>query len=343
MAIPSIRSPAGKVEARSSHVTDSNIQPFLQPDFDPVEYLNSTLPTLSLSSALQSRGRAVPLPELSAQLQTLLTQLNAQTTRLSNTLTQLTDDIIRSGSRLAYEVEVLRGETIGLTDTFENDLERDVKLFVPKQQTGPTTDTEEKGNGPVLAEAETQVQPADSPSTEPEFLERLRTLTTVRERLDSVIKTFGSAMQWPVAPSEMSLTSSLISVSGPESSDNREEKGKEYAERLRGEVNDLLAAGVEGLDAASARVDELRALAEVFKGTAEEKARNKMVDSLQKSVDDKRKVLDKTSTVNRKPAVSPARSYDLRYGNTGQGQNDGGSGYGFLQNLRNLKNEVYMD
>jgi hypothetical protein len=30
---------------------------------------------------------------------------------------QLTDEILRSGGRLAYEVEVLRGETIGLSET----------------------------------------------------------------------------------------------------------------------------------------------------------------------------------------------------------------------------------
>ena len=334
-----------KIESKSAHVGDSNIQPFLQPDFDPVEYLNSTLPSLSLSgssSSLQRGGKAVPLPELSSQLQTLLAQLNAQTTRLSSVLTQLTDEIIRSGSRLAYEVEVLRGETLGLTDTFENGLKKEIESFVPSKKEEGTTGEQLAGqDGP-------QDEQTKSISTEPEFLERLRNLTTVRERLDAVIKTFGSAMQWPLAPSETSLTSSLISVSGPESSDDsrsREEKGKEYMEKLRSEINDLLATGVEGLEAANARVTELRALAEVFKGTAEEKARNRLVDSLQKTVDDKQKALDRTAATNRKPGVSPARGHDMRYGNAGTGQapSEGGSGYGFLQNLRNLKNEVYMD
>lgn len=352
MAIPSIRSPAGKVQAKSAHVADSSVQPFLQPDFDPVDYLNSTLPTLALSSSLQRGGRAVPLPELSSQLQTLLAQLNAQTVRLSGTLTQLTDEIIRSGSRLAYEVEVLRGETLGLTDTLETSLKKDIEAFVPsKKQDGSAASEEPQESMAATADApkdESNTEQAFGASAEPEFLEKLRNLTTVRERLDTVIKTFGSAMQWPLAPSETSLASSLISVSGPESSDDsrsREEKGKEYMEKLRSEIEDLLAAGTEGLEAANARVAELRELAEVFKGTAEEKARHRLVDSLQKLVDDKQKALERTAAASRKPGVSPARGHDMRYGNVSASQtpSEGGSGYGFLQNLRNLKNEVYMD
>ncbi|KAF2215986.1 hypothetical protein CERZMDRAFT_82055 [Cercospora zeae-maydis SCOH1-5] len=345
MAMSTASSPAGNVEPRSSHVADSSLRPFLQPDFDPVDYLNSTLPPLSLSSTAQRAGRAVALPELSSQLQTLLAQWNAQTARLSNTLTQLTDEIIRSGSRLAYEVEVLRGETFSLTDTFQTGLKKDIELFVPgkpaeEEHIAPPESEEQEADGKEAATNATEIK---DKSVEPEFLEKLRQLTTVRERLDAVVKTFGSAMQWPLAPSETSLTSSLISVSGPESSDDtrtREEKGKEYAEKLRTEINDLLAIGTEGLDAANARVDEMRGFAEVFKGTAEEKARIRFVESLQKTVDDKRKALGRTSVTNSKSGPAPARGYDLRYG---QPPSEGGTGYGFLQNLRNLKNEVYMD
>lgn len=326
-----------KVEAKTAQVSDNTIQPFLQPDFDPAEYLNATLPTLSTTSA--KSARSVPLPELSSQLQTLLNQLNAQTTRLSQSLTQLTDEIIRSGSRLAYEVEVLKGETVGLTDTFQNGLKKDIEQLVP-------TCTKQSGEDAMDAEAEEDVQAKDK-SQEPEFLERLRTLTTVRERLDTVIKTFGSAMQWPLAPSELSLASSLISVSAPESNDDsrsREEKGKEYTEKLRNEISDLLAAGAEGLETANARVSELRALADVWKGTAEEKARLKLVDSLQKLVDDRQKTLGRSDATGRKPGVSPARGMDYRYGGADPTRiPEGGSGYGFLQNLRNLKNEVYLD
>lgn len=325
MAVSTVmKQSAGKIEPKSAHVSDSSVQPFLQPDFDAADYLNTALPPLS-----SSRGsKTVPLAELSAQLQTLLSQLTAQTSRLSSTLTQLTDDIIRSGSRLAYEVEVLRADTSGLTDTFENGLKKHVDLFAPNLQIERKDTTQHAMH-----------------ANEPEFLQRLRTLTTVRQRLDSVIKAFGSAMQWPLAPSELSLTSSLISVSAPESNDDsrsREEKGKEYVMKLRNEVTDLLSQGMEGLETANRLVEDLRQLAELWRGTAEEKARYKIVDSLQKLVDDKQKTVSKPSTDSKKSGLSPARGYDYRYGKSDAVHTaEGGSGYGFLQNLRNFKNEVY--
>lgn len=345
MALSSNRPSASQVEPKLPLVADAAIQPFLQPTFDPAEYLNNTLPTLSISTT-GTRGKAVPLSDLSSQLQTLLSQLNAQTSRLSNTLTQLTDEIIRSGSRLAYEVEVLRGETLGLTDSFENDLKKDVGTFVPPAASRVTSN----GDAEASEEFDTTISPSHG---EPEFLDRLRELTTVRTRLDSVIKTFGSAMQWPLAPSELSLASSFISVSAPEpgndnDSRSREEKGKAHTDKMKAEVNDLLASGVEGLEAANARVEELRELAEVWKGTAEEKARTKFVDTLQKSVDDKQRMMEKTNVESsRKPGVSPARGYDYRYGGSRteipKATNEGGSGYGFLQNLKNLRNDMYLD
>ncbi|KAK4627161.1 hypothetical protein CLAFUW4_04920 [Fulvia fulva] len=350
MAVPTRTPIAAKVEPKSTHVSDPTVQPFLQADFDPATYLNTTLPGLSISSASSRGGRNVSLPDLSAQLQTLLSQLNAQTSRHSTTLTQLTDEIIRSGSRLAYEVELLRGETLGLTDTFNNGLKKDINLLAPKEPVPPPQHAEHKDeNGKQTFEGDpVNGEREQSDTAEPEFLQRLRTLTTVRERLDTVIKTFGSAMQWPLAPSEISLASSFISVSGPESTDDsrsREDKGKEHVEKLRQEINELLSAGAEGLRTANERVEELRLLAEVWRGTAEEKARLKLVDNLQKAVDEKQKTLGKISADGaRKPGVSPARGYDHRYGNTdAKVPGDTGSGYGFLQNLRNLKNEMYLD
>ena len=338
-----------RTEPKSTHVTDPSIQPFLQQEFDPADYLNNTLPALSLSSTTRSAqsgqyGRAVPLPELSSQLQSTLSQLNAQTSRLSTALTQLTDEIIRSGGRLSYEVEVLRGETNGLTDCLGNRLRKDVELFTPLDK--DQSPTVEQGSNEVTA---TKVQDGAQKRTEPEYLERLRTLTAVRSRLDSVIKVFGEAMQWPIAPSELSLTSSLISVSAPDSSDgsrSREEKGKAYAEKLRNEINDLIGSGndVSGLEAAAVQIEELRHLAEVWKGTAEEKARLKQVDSLQKPVEERQKPLEQ-SAASRRPAPSPSRGMDYRYGNIhvdpSRAVSEGG--YGFLQNLRNLRNDVYLE
>ena len=320
---------SARATPKSSHVSDQLVQPFLQPDFDPATYLNSTLPSLSLSNARTTNGNAVPLPELSVQTQALLSQLNAQTTRLSNSLTQLTDEIIRSGGRLAYEVEVLRSETTGLTDSLDNGLKKDIELLAPAKQAGEEA-------------AQTDTATA---SQEPEYLQNLRTLSTLRARLDSVIQVFGAATAWPVARSEVaSGASSFISVSGPEATEenrNREAKAKEYTDNLRAEINTLLSSDdAAGLEAASERVEELRSLAEVWKGTAEEKARTKIVESLVKTMEDKQKAMGRKADGRRQPE----RGVDMRYGDLdGRGAGAGEGGYGFLQNLRNLKDGMYLD
>lgn len=334
-----------RIETKSPHVSDSNIEPFLQPDFDPADYLNNILPSLSVSTTNRPAQnsqyvRSVQPPELSSQLQTLLSQLNAQTSRLSNALTQLTDEIIRSGGRLAYEVEVLRGETVGLKDSLDNRLRKDIEVFT----TSSAKPVSLERTGVPVKDEQTEV---NNESNEAETLERLRTLTSVRARLDSVIKVFGDAMQWPIAPSELSVASSLISVSAPDAGEDvrsREEKGKAYAEKLRNEINDMLDSGrdMSGLEAAAVRIEQLRQLTEVWKGTSEEKARLKLVESLQKPVEEKQKSLEKSSG-SRKPAPSPARGMDYRYGNMDSSRSAGDGGYGFLQNLRNLKNDMYLE
>lgn len=349
MAVSAISSTAAR--PKTQHVADSNIQAFLQQDFDPADYLNSTLPTLSATGGPRGapttqHGRAIPLSELSSQLQTLLSQLNAQTTRLSNTLTQLTDEIIRSGGRLAYEVEVLRGEATGLTDTLDDGLRKDIELFslqgVDKADFDPTAEAGQTTNGEGTAEARIGAL------NEPEYLERLRTLTAVRSRLDAVIKVFGDAMAWPVAPSEFSgVASSFISVSTPESeadSRSREEKAKDFAEKLRAEINEVIGTGndMSSLEAAAAKLDELRQLAEVWKGTAEEKARLKLVESLRKPVEEREKALGRTGQ-SRKPIVPSPRGADYRYGNLDTSRAVSEGGYGFLNNLRKLKDEMYLD
>src|SRR6202012_2923462 len=90
--------------------------------------------------------------DLSSQTQDLLSQLNAHTTRLSAILTQLTDDILRSGGRLAYQVEVLRGETIGLTETLTDGLKDDITRFVPSGVSLKVEETEEDSTAPGLDE-----------------------------------------------------------------------------------------------------------------------------------------------------------------------------------------------
>jgi hypothetical protein len=319
MAIPTTK-------PKSSHTSDQLVQPFLQPDFDPATYLNTTLPSLSLSNTRSTNNStAVALPELSIQTQALLSQLNAQTNRLSNSLTQLTDEIIRSGARLAYEVEVLRGETTGLTDSLENGLKKDIELLAPPRQTNE--------------------QAEDTSQSEPEYLQNLRTLSTLRARLDSVIQVFGAATAWPVAPSEVSsggVASSFISVSAPEATEenrNREAQAKEYTEALRTEISTLLSSNdVAGLEAAAERVEELRVLAEVWKGTAEEKARTRVVEGLVRMMEEKQKVVGGRRAEGRR---QPERAVDMRYGDLEAKGAEGG--YGFLQNLRNFKDGMYLD
>ncbi|GAB7356512.1 hypothetical protein MBLNU459_g7261t1 [Dothideomycetes sp. NU459] len=353
MAVESTPLAGARVEAKSSHVEDAALQPFLQLRFDPVDYLNTTLPALTF--AMQPRdvqSTRVSLSELSAQTQTLMSQLNAQTSRLTNTLNQLTDDILRSGGRLAYEVEILRGETVGLSDALNEGLREDINHFVPEGSAASRIQSPEIAPDISSDQApRTTLEISTQASSEPEYIEKLRTLTSVRARLESVIKVFGEAMQWPVAPSELSMASSIISVSapssgGPEESRNREEKAKEYAQNLRNEISDLLqgaASAEEGIDAAIKRIEELRDVSSVWKGTAEEKARTRQIDNLMKPVDEEQKALAKRAEARRRTA-SPGAGVDYRYGQTTESTRaTTQGGYGFIRNLQKIKDDIYLD
>lgn len=274
------------VEPKSSHVADDSLRPFLQPSFDPADHLNATLPQLHLPihAALSKPQNAVSLADHSSRTQTLLSQLDAQASRLTNLLTQLTDEILRSGTRLSYEVDVLRGETVTLSETLNEGLKNDVELFIPN---GLSTKTKESAIEPAEA-TEDAPQTSTSTATEPEYITRLRTLTHVRSRLDTVIKTFNAAMQWPCPPSD-SLASGLLSVS-TESSETRDAKAREFAETLRSDVVSLITEHPdprEGHEEAMKPIGALRDLVGVFKGTAEERVRMRFVEGLEKWAGDK--------------------------------------------------------
>lgn len=343
MAVQSATSVSVQVSAKSSHVEDASLQPFLQARFDPAEYLNTTLPALSFSNSAQNaQSTRTSLADLTAKTQSLMSQLNAQTSRLTTTLNQLTDEILRSGSRLAYEVEILRGETAGLSDALNEGLKEDISLFAPTSQStaisqpasadASTPDPEVESIPPPQAKVESTV-------AEPEYIEKLRTLTAVRARLDSVIQTFGSAMQWPLAPSELASSSSFISVSAPtgsaEATRDMEEKGKEYIQKLRSEIAEMMEtadSAEEGIEKAIARIEELKKLGEVWQGTAEEKGRSRVVEGLIKVVEDEQKTLAKKSEAKRRTA-SPGVGADLRYGDP---KGEGRGGYGLFGGLKNL-------
>lgn len=339
-----------KASSKSSHVSDPALAPFLETQFDPAAYLNTALPSLSLSTGsarpLKS-GNAVSLADLSSQTQDLLSQLNAHTTRLSAILTQLTDDILRSGARLAYEVEVLRGETIGLTETLTDGLKGDVKKFLPGGITIKTKQQDGDVKSPTLVAntaedaGERGPQTLDAPEdSTPEYISDLLTLTTVRARLETVIKVFGEAMHWTIPPSEISITSSIISVSAPEPSSNnasQEQKGKDFAAALRSEIADLITGDPDnGVEKAETRIQALRDLAQVWKGTAEDKARTKFVDGLIKLAEDKQREIEREKERNKQ---RPGRSGSVQKPQPPaiQQQRSGG---GFLENLQRIRGFV---
>jgi hypothetical protein len=329
---------------KSTHVSDPALAPFLQSQFDPAEYLNATLPSLSLGSRPKT-GNAASLADLSSQTQDLLSQLNAHTTRLSTILTQLTDDILRTGGRLAYEVEVLRGEATGLTESLTDGLKSDVDKFLPGGLTLKVHAAEGEPESPAPAQTDAPSealppQPAltEDQDTTPEYISDLRTLTTVRSRLENVIKVFGEAMHWTIPPSEVSLGASLISVSAPEpgtDSASREQKGKEFAASLRSEIADLITGDPEnGMHKAEVRIQALRDLAQVWKGTAEEKARTKFIDGLVKLAEEKQRELDRE---RERSQQKPVRSSTVSKPQPQPQQQRTG---GFLENLQRIRGFV---
>jgi len=348
------------INPKSTRVGDPALQSFLSPTFDPADFFNATLPPLQTSTTSppsNSHSEAVPLAELSTQTQTLLSHLSAHTTRLTSTLTQLTDEILRSGSRLAYEVEVLRGETLGLSEALTEGLQDDVTKFVPQGIEGNLTRrashiTEVNGGRRRSSTLTTPKKPdyeelPTAQETDPEYITQLRTLTLVRTRLDTVIKTFGDAMSWTFPPSEVSVTSSFLSVSAPEPGSevhSVEEKGHQVSKKLREEIADLLISHedpVDGIEAAAKRVEELKELAKLWKGTAEERARIKFVESLAKLVEDRHRELLREAEQDGRMASKVGSSRDDANRPTDlstiSSESKFQGGYGFINQLQKMR------
>ncbi|KXX82048.1 Laminin subunit beta-4 [Madurella mycetomatis] len=369
------------IQAKSAHVADPFLHEFLSPSFDAAAYLNTTLPPLQASNRAghnsASRQEAVPLADVSIQAQTVLSQLNAHTTRLTNTLTELTNDILRSGGRLAYEVELLRGETLGLAETLSEGLDDEIAKFVPgdikESIAGPraTVSASADSHGPVshkrrlsvvppLAAAAAAATAAENtaahpgaaemaPPDEPPYISQLRTLTLVRSRLDSVIKTFGDAMEFVFPPSEVSVGSSFLSVSAPDAggeNHSTEEKGQQVLQSLRDEISRLLnntSDPIKGIEDAAHRIEELKELATVWKGTAEEKGRTKFIESLAKMVEDRhRELLRDVEQSSRRDNAKPEMDASSRRTNadadSNQPENKGYGAYGLISQLQKLRN-----
>lgn len=321
-------------QPKSQHTSDEFLQDFLNPSFDPIAYINASLPPLAPKSPVPtSNPNAVPLAELATQSQTLLTQLDAHTSRLSDTLTQITDDILRSGSRMSYEVEMMRGEALSLEELLFEKLAEEIKLFVPgglkkdgeakeESEKKQIEDEKQRERKDSVAESgkESEAKAASKAEAaaggeagavgqEPDSIKQLRTLTLVRERLDSVIKTFGDAMEFTFPPSEVSVSSGFLSVSAPEPGSelqSSEDKGQQILKKLRDEISTLLnnkSDPVSGIEKAAGRIEQLKELTTVWTGTAEEKGRTKFIESLAKMVEDRHRELLKEIDVKRSEAI----------------------------------------
>jgi len=123
------------------------------------------------------------------------------------------------------------------------------------------------------------------------------------------------------------------------------------SKKLRDEISDLLIGNddpVEGIAAAAKRVEELKELARVWKGTAEERGRVRFVEGLARMVEDRhaeflrereeeREVVN--GTARRRGDGGREEGKSMLGGSNGHGNGDGRFGGGFdlfnrLQNLR---------
>ncbi|KAF4987957.1 hypothetical protein FDECE_15240, partial [Fusarium decemcellulare] len=158
---------------------------------------------------------------------------------------------------------------------------------------------EERGTAPSTPAIAGSTGTGAANVDDPEFIKQLQTLTLVRSRLDSVIKTFGDAMEFVFPPSEVSVSSGFLSVSAPEpgsAQQSSEEKGQEVLKKTRNEISDLLNKSedpVQGIEKAAQKIEHLKELTLVWKDTAEEKGRNKFIESLAKMVEDRHRDLMK--------------------------------------------------
>ncbi|KIW66072.1 hypothetical protein PV04_08277 [Phialophora macrospora] len=313
-----------------------------RPEFNPVDFLNDALPYLSLSTQTQGSkvSRSTQVQGAATEALALFSSLNAINIRSSAELTTLADEIIRSGNRLAYEVEVLRGDVNGFHELLTESLRKEINEFVEDEVMGQAArpfEPEADGGEMVHIRA---------PTDEPDFMARLRLLSKVKARLESVITVFGEAMEWPVPPSEVS-GASLISVSAPElgiQSSAEDDKANEVLKQIRAEIGDLLtsAAGdYTGVETASRKVEEYAQLATIWKGTSEEKARLKFVESLTKLVEDRRALDAREAARNARQGASGRSNSAM--GRSNKGANEGGGATGLFRNLQRLKDDLYLE
>lgn len=339
--------PAEMQHKDEDHLSLSGQQAFAEriqaADFDAASFLNDALPALNISSHANAtkQSRNAQLQIAATEAQSLLNQLNAHNIRTSSELSRLADEMLRSANRLAYEVEVLRGDANNLHDVLSDALREDIKYFVHEvewngSEVGTLTQAQTEPDGKAKVDG--------SKSSDPKFMQELRLLGHIKSRLESVTKVFDEAMKWPVVPSEISMASSLISVSAPElgvASSVEDDKARAVIKQFRDEIVDLLKSdggGHAGLEAASKRVAEFQSLVVLWKGTIEERARNRTVDNFARLVDDKKKQLDGQSRFHRVGTEGVSTS-----GVPSRSGTPSGGRAGLFGGLRKLRDEIYLD
>lgn len=312
----------------------------LLPEFDPIQYLNDSLPNLNITSQGSSanKNRVAQLLASSTDIQAQLAKLNAYNVRTSAELTASTDEILRSSNRLAYEVEVLRSDANTLFDLLSETLKDDIRHFVGDDMVVKMGDIADEAKDEVTRNG------GSRGTSDPEFMQQLRMLDHVKSRLEQVVQVFGEALKWPIPPSDVSMASSLISVSAPElgmANSIEDDKARAIIRHYREELVELLnseGGGYAGVDAAQKRVEEFRVLALVWKGTAEEKARSRVVDSFAKVVDERKRALNAQNQASR-PNLDPSRS-SAQVSRISTPVLPAG---GLFGGLRKLRDEIYLD
>lgn len=183
-----------------------------------------------------------------------------------------------------------------------------------------------------------------------EAIKRLRTLLHVKSQLQATTQAFNAALSFPLPPSLLSgPASSLISVNPPDADPKAEEKGQAALSNLRREVADLLALEggsrgpemeLDGLRRARERVQDLRRLIGVWKGTTEEKARAKVVGELEAIVEEaaeNRRKIDVPKTGHGERNVRATRRVQEPEARSASASR------GFLGGLQRLRDEIYME
>lgn len=310
--------------------------------FDAVNFLNELLPSLSLPSQTgpSKLNRGGHVQNASTDVQTLLSKLNSHNIRSSSSLTSLTDEILRSGNRLAYEVEILRGDANNLHELLTEALKSEILSFTDNQEAEVRQIAEDE---PLKSES---AAIDISQKTDPDFITQLRTLGQVKGRLEAVINIFGEALKWPIAPSEISMAPSLITPELGIQTTDEDDKAQEIARTIRHDITELLESeggGYAGLEAAANRVEDFRKLAILWKGTVEEKARNRFVEGLARLVEERKKMLDARASSQKNRAENAQRPGSTSSRLNKVGTESSGGAAGLFRNLQRLKDDLYLE